>query len=59
VIVTNSREYDQALKNRGSLTLWFSEDAAEKWNIDKSLKKSRGGQTKYSNFDIEACVNLG
>ena len=30
--ISNSREYDQSLKNRGSLTIWFSEDAVAKWN---------------------------
>jgi len=57
--VSNSREYDQALKNRGSLTVWFANDAVEKWNVDNSFKKSRGGQAKYSNFAIEACVTIG
>lgn len=56
---TNSREYDQSLKNRGSLTIWISEDAINQWNIDPSIKKKRGGQTIYSDFAIETCVVLG
>lgn len=56
---TNSREYDQSLKNRGSLTIWISEDAINQWNIDSSIKKKRGGQTIYSDFAIETCVVLG
>ena len=55
---TNSKEYDQALKNRGSLNIWFSDDISSTWNIDPFLKKKRGGQTKYSDLSIEACVTL-
>lgn len=54
----NSREYDQALKNRGSLTIWFSSDIVDTWNIDPKLKKKRGGQIKYSDLAIEVCVTL-
>ena len=55
---TNSKEYDQALKNRGSLTIWFSDDAVSTWNMDPTLRKKRGGQTKYSDLSIEICVTL-
>jgi len=55
---TNSKEYDQALKNRGSLTIWFSDDAVSSWNANSSMKKKRGGQIKYSDLSIETCVTL-
>ena len=29
---TNFKEHDQALKNRGSLTIWFLEDIISTWN---------------------------
>jgi len=29
--VTNWPEYDRSLKNRGDITLWFSEDAIQAW----------------------------
>jgi hypothetical protein len=29
--VTNWRDYDTALRNRGSLTVWFSEEALAGW----------------------------
>jgi hypothetical protein len=29
--VTNWREYNEALKQRGSLTVWLSEDLEENW----------------------------
>ena len=46
--IGNSREYDQALKNRGSLTLWFSEDAIAGWNnIDIAKDRKRGRPSTY------------
>ena len=40
--VTNWRDYDAALRNRGSLTVWFSEEALAVW---KALpRKTPGGQ---------------
>ena len=54
----NNREYDLSLKNRGSLTIWFSKDIATTWNVDPRLKKKRGGQIKYSDLAIETCITL-
>jgi hypothetical protein len=31
--VTNWRDYDAALRNRGSLTIWFSEEALADWKV--------------------------
>ena len=55
----NSKEYNQALKSRGSLTLWMSEDAITKWNPPLLLKKKRGGQLIYTDFAITTCLTLG
>ena len=57
--ISNSREYDQSLKNRGSLIIWFSEEAVAKWNNPVSVHKKRGGQAIYSDLAIETCVMLG
>ena len=57
--ISNSREYDQSLKNRGSLIIWFSEEAVAKWNNPVSVHKKRGGQAIYSDLAIETCVRLG
>jgi hypothetical protein len=29
--VNNWREYDQALRNRGDITLWLSQDTTDAW----------------------------
>ena len=42
--ISNSREYDKALKNRGSLIIWFSEEAVAKWNNPVFIHKKPGGQ---------------
>lgn len=57
--ISNSREYDQSLKNRGSLIIWFSGEAVAKWNNPVSVHKKRGGQAIYSDLAIETCVRLG
>jgi hypothetical protein len=57
--ISNSREYDQSLKNRGSLIIWFSEEVVAKWNNLVSVHKKYGGQAIYSDLAIETCVMLG
>src|SRR5208337_2976240 len=49
--VTNWPEYDATLLRRGSLTLWFTEEAVEAWYAEATGK--RGGQTIYSSIAIE------
>jgi len=55
--VTNWSEYNEALRCRGDVTIWFEEGAAEKWRAPK--RKARGGQARYSAFAIEVCLTLG
>ena len=44
--VTNWREYDAVLRRRGSLTVWFSEEAVAAWRAER--RTTRGGQPEYS-----------
>src|SRR3954466_4459143 len=48
--VTNWREYDESLRRRGSLTVWFSDEAVEAWKAER--RTSRGGQPEYSDLAI-------
>src|SRR3954453_17405025 len=48
--VTNWREYDESLRRRGSLTVWFSDAAVEAWEAER--RTSRGGQPEYSDLAI-------
>jgi hypothetical protein len=44
--VTNWREYDAALRRRGSLTVWFMDDAIAAWRAEP--RTTPGGQPYYS-----------
>ena len=44
--VTNWAEYDATLRRRGSLTVWFSEEAIAAWRAEP--RTTRGGQPHYS-----------
>jgi hypothetical protein len=54
--VTNWAEYNEALRQRGDVTVWFSEDAVSRWCAVRSDK--RGGQQRYSDLAIETCLTL-
>ena len=54
--LTNWSAYNAGLKQRGSLTLWISEDVAGSWNYDGVVK--RGGQFEYSDTCIRVLLTL-
>jgi hypothetical protein len=54
--VTNWPEYDAALVRRGSLTVWFTEEAVEAWHAPATGE--RGGQPIYSATAIETGLAL-
>lgn len=54
--VENWSEYNRALRARGSLTLWFSEDAARAWCYTGPRRP--GGQKRYSDLAIQTCLSL-
>jgi hypothetical protein len=49
--VTNWRDYDAALRNRGSLTIRFTEEPPAGWNAQ--ARTTPGGQRHYSDLAIE------
>lgn len=49
--VTNLGVYNQALKNRGNVTIWFNEKAIRSWHAKHNGKPGR--PKIYSNFAIE------
>src|SRR5690606_26106328 len=55
--VTNWAEYEAGLRQRGSLTFWFSGEACAAWLAAK--RKTRGGQPRYSYMAIETTLTLG
>jgi hypothetical protein len=48
--VTNWPEYDAALRQRGSLTVWFTEEAIASWRAEP--RTTRGGRPHYSALAI-------
>jgi Transposase DDE domain len=52
--LTNWAEYDAGLRARGSLTVWFSEEAVEGWRAE--ARTGRGGQPTYSNLAIATAL---
>src|ERR687898_538028 len=54
--VTNWAEYDAALRQRGSLTVWFTEAAILAWRAEP--RTTRGGQPSYSALAIATALTL-
>jgi hypothetical protein len=54
--VTNWAEYDAALRQRGSLTVWFTEAAIAAWHAEP--RTTPGGQPHYSDLAILTALTL-
>jgi hypothetical protein len=54
--VTNWQEYDTALVQRGSITVWFTDEAVTAWHAPAT--GARGGQPIYSAIAIETGLAL-
>ena len=54
--VTNWPAYDAALRQRGTLTVWFSRAAVAEWRAEP--RSTRGGQPRYSALAIATALTL-
>src|SRR4051794_13912475 len=54
--ITNWAEYDAALRQRGSLTVWFTQEAIAAWHAEP--RTTRGGQPWYSELAILTALTL-
>src|SRR4051812_41570686 len=54
--ITNWAEYDVALRQRGSLTVWFTEAAIAAWHAEPRTTPS--GQPHYSDLAITTALTL-
>src|SRR5919107_5419112 len=54
--VTNWPAYDASLRQRGSLTVWFTEEAVGAWAAEPRM--TRGGQPWYSPLAILTALTL-
>ncbi len=55
--ITNWRQYNEALVNRGSITVWFSEDALDHWEHPNDRVKV-GRPFTYSDTAIECLLTI-
>src|SRR5215216_3525270 len=54
--VTNWPAYDASLRQRGSLTIWFTDEAVQAWTAEP--RTTRGGQPYYSALAILTALTL-
>jgi transposase len=54
--VTNWAEYDASLKRRGSLTVWFTDEAIRAWRAEP--RTTPGGQPHYSALAIATALTM-
>jgi hypothetical protein len=54
--VTNRAEYDAFLKRRGSLTVWFTDEAIQAWRAEP--RTTPGGQSHYSALAITTALTM-
>src|SRR4028118_1556077 len=54
--VTNWPAYDASLRQRGSLTVWFTDEAIRRWVAEP--RTTRGGQPWYSELAILTALTL-
>ena len=54
--LTNWATYEAGLRQRGSLTVWFNEEAIQAWRA--APRTTRGGQPHYSALAIETALTL-
>jgi hypothetical protein len=54
--VTNRPEYEAALRQRGSLTVWFTDEAIAAWRAEP--RTTPGGQPHYSALAITTALTM-
>jgi hypothetical protein len=55
--VTNWSEYGASLNRRGSLTVWFTDEAIQAWRVGP--RTTPGGQPHYSALAIATAQTVG
>jgi transposase len=56
--IINWSEYNQALKNRGSIDFWLTDDAVEQWHEVDQDNIGCGAPQKYTDFAIITCHEI-
>jgi hypothetical protein len=56
--VINWSDYNKSLKNRGDLTIWFTDEGINSWLEREALLKNPGRQKQYSDLAIKTIYTL-
>lgn len=56
--VSNWAAYNKSLVERGSITVWISDEVLDEWRPKPKGRRQRGGQVKYSDRVIECLLTL-
>ncbi len=56
--IRNWAMYSRSLEQRGSITLWISEEVLANWHPEPEGRRQRGGQVRYSDQAIECLLML-
>jgi hypothetical protein len=56
--VSNWPAYNDSLMQRGSITVWISQDVIDGWKPRPKGRRQRGGQVAYSDRAIECWLTL-
>lgn len=54
--VRNWAKYNESLKKRGDITIWFADDVIQAWTPNSNAPKKRGGQYEYTDSAIECLL---
>jgi hypothetical protein len=53
--ISNWHEYNEALRNRGSIEFWISDDAIDQWYEENRIYDGAGAPKKFTDFAIVVC----
>jgi hypothetical protein len=56
--VNNWAAYNQALRNRGGIEFWMSDEAIEQWEEPTQINNGTGSPKKFSNLSIMICHEI-
>jgi len=56
--LTNWSEYNDALRRRGDITVWLSEDAISQWYEQDRVYDGSGAPKRFSDFAIITCHEI-
>lgn len=56
--VTNWSDYNNALRNRGDIEIWLSDEAIEKWHEPERVYDGTGTPKKFTDFAVMVCHEI-